>query len=463
MLVYDSDGAKYMIGEDSVFYVVFNITPLDDSPVVVMNAGATIDEGTAIVITEDMLFTTDAESSSELVKYTLDPDGSTTYPSVGLLTLNDIPLSDGSTFTQEDVANGMLKYEQDGSEETTDGFLFRVEDEFGHYAQNGADTDFFFQIIITLTNDNPHFNKNEQVLVDEGDTVVISNTYIAAIDEESGPEDIMFTIDPDFTIPDPWFGKIYLDELELAHGESFSMDDVNNNLVSYAHNGEESTNDMIPIGISDPHGGIARDGDYTVFQIRITINPINDPPTLDNPIEDQETLATQAYSFTFAENTFGDVDVGDEFTYTVLQADESDLPEWLDFDDASRTFSGTPEESDVGEIHIEIMAVDKGLQEIKDVFMLEVKTFVGIQSHNELDRVSVYPNPFTDQIHLSISESYNKEVSVKIINLLGEEIFESSENPGTLKNIDLSDQPSGIYFIRVEDGRDIVSLKLMKK
>ena len=46
----------------------------------------------------------------------------------------------------------------------------------------------------------------------------------------------------------------------------------------------------------------------------------------------------RAFTFTFAANTFDDVDAGDTLTYT------SDASGWLSFDAATRTFSGTPAE-----------------------------------------------------------------------------------------------------------------------
>ena len=52
---------------------------------------------------------------------------------------------------------------------------------------------------------------------------------------------------------------------------------------------------------------------------------------------------------------------------------------------------------------------------------------------------------------------------MRIINLLGEEVLELKEMPGTKRTIDLSDEPGGIYFIRVEDGNEVFSMKVMKK
>jgi len=53
------------------------------------------------------------------------------------------------------------------------------------------------------------------------------------------------------------------------------------------------------------------------------------------------------------------------------------------------------------------------------------------------------------------------EVRLRIINLLGEEILELKEAPGSERLIDLSDHPSGIYFIKVDDCREV--MKIVKR
>ena len=62
----------------------------------------------------------------------------------------------------------------------------------------------------------------------------------------------------------------------------------------------------------------------------------NAAPTLDNPLADQEAIAGRAFTYQFPDDAFSDPD-GDTLTYST-----SNLPTWLSFDAATRTFSGTP-------------------------------------------------------------------------------------------------------------------------
>jgi VCBS repeat-containing protein len=57
--------------------------------------------------------------------------------------------------------------------------------------------------------------------------------------------------------------------------------------------------------------------------------------------------------------------------YSATLADSSPLPGWLSFDAATRTFSGTPANSDVGPIDIRITA-DDGSSTVTDTFTLTV-------------------------------------------------------------------------------------------
>ncbi|MCK9389194.1 MAG: putative Ig domain-containing protein, partial [Sulfuritalea sp.] len=99
----------------------------------------------------------------------------------------------------------------------------------------------------------------------------------------------------------------------------------------------------------------------------LSIANTNDVPTLTNAIADQSATEDSAYSFTMPANTFADVDLGDSLTYIT-----SALPAWLSFDAATRTFSGTPTNSDVGLSTITVTASDGVGATASDSFTLTV-------------------------------------------------------------------------------------------
>jgi hypothetical protein len=88
------------------------------------NTGVTVDEGaTGKLIGNDLLLTTDEEDVAAFITYTLD-----VVPIHGILRKGGTALNAGGTFTQQDIDNGDISYDHDGSESPTDSFYFTVRD-----------------------------------------------------------------------------------------------------------------------------------------------------------------------------------------------------------------------------------------------------------------------------------------------------------------------------------------------
>jgi hypothetical protein len=154
--------------------------------------------------------------------------------------------------------------------------------------------------------------------------------------------------------------------------------------------GRPANGDVGPINVKVT----ASDGKLTVSDVFvITVANTNDAPTLDHPIDDQTATRGEEFTFTFAANVFGDVDAGDTLTYSAALEDGGDLPPWLEFDAATRTFSGTPDNSVVGPISVRVTASDGDDAKVSDVFEIAVQ---GDDNHAptdlNLDNNSVWEN-----------------------------------------------------------------------
>ena len=104
----------------------------------------------------------------------------------------------------------------------------------------------------------------------------------------------------------------------------------------------------------------------------VTVTNTNDAPTVANAVADQTIAEDSALSFQFNSNVFADVDAGDSLTYTTTLSDGSALPSWLAFDAATRTFSGTPLNGDVGVIAVKVTATDSSYATVADTFNLTI-------------------------------------------------------------------------------------------
>lgn len=122
----------------------------------------------------------------------------------------------------------------------------------------------------------------------------------------------------------------------------------------------------IVVTADDANGGMVTD------QFDLEVIFTNQAPVLDNPIIDQTASEDSPFELVIASNTFSDPD-GDDLEYDATLTDDSALPSWLTFDDATRTFGGTPEQSDVGLISIKVIASDPAGETASDNFDLEVE------------------------------------------------------------------------------------------
>ena len=83
-------------------------------------------------------------------------------------------------------------------------------------------------------------------------------------------------------------------------------------------------------------------------------------PTAGKPLTAQSIHEKQRLTYTLAEDAFHTANQDDKLAYSARLADGKPLPRWLSFNAATRTFSGTPGNDDVGMLNIEVSAKGKG-------------------------------------------------------------------------------------------------------
>ncbi len=105
-------------------------------------------------------------------------------------------------------------------------------------------------------------------------------------------------------------------------------------------------------------------------EFKLTVAESNDAPVLVNPVADQTVNEDSPFSFMVPTDTFSDPD-GNPLALEASLADGSDLPAWLHFDAVTNTFTGTPENGDVGVISIKLSATD-GAETVSDTFDISI-------------------------------------------------------------------------------------------
>ncbi|MEO0331703.1 MAG: putative Ig domain-containing protein, partial [Bacteroidota bacterium] len=178
--------------------------------------------------------------------------------------------------------------------------------------------------------------------------------------------------------------------------------------------------------------------------------PVNSPPTVANPIDDQQATTDTAFSLVIADDTFQDADEGDSITLIATLADDTPLPEWLTFDVTTRTLSGTPPTT--GEFTIKITATDTSATSVSDEFMLTVTEGNTITSlGDELPQgIQLYPNPATQTLSLEIGSDGGKLVGYRLLNVQGKVLQTRLLNFQRSIRINVSSLPQGFYLLEIQ-------------
>jgi uncharacterized delta-60 repeat protein len=82
---------------------------------------------------------------------------------------------------------------------------------------------------------------------------------------------------------------------------------------------------------------------------------------------------------------------------------------------------------------------------------------IGVSEFSKNNLISIYPNPNSGIFQIKSDESL-KNATIKIYNTQGQIIFESTQ---FVSEIDLSNQPKGIYFIQIKSEEKIINKKIV--
>ena len=228
-------------GRDKLVHVSWN-----ESPVLVNNTGLTVDEGGTETITSAMLLVTDTDNTPAELIYTVE-----VVPDNGSLKLGGTATG---SFTQKDIDDGMLAYEHNGSETSSDSFVFSVSDGAGGTIGNTT-----FHISVTPVNDPPVLVNNTGMTVNQGGTKTVTSAMLLVTDTDNTPAQLTFTVE---VVPDN--GTLKLGGTATG---SFTQKDIDDGMLAYEHNGSETSSDSFVFSVSDGAGGTIGN---TTFIISVT-------------------------------------------------------------------------------------------------------------------------------------------------------------------------------------------------
>ncbi|MDO7084179.1 tandem-95 repeat protein [Pseudocolwellia sp. AS88] len=118
-----------------------------------------------------------------------------------------------------------------------------------------------------------------EITLDEGSAdTVISGTYLTSSDNNDSAADITYTL-----LGAPSNGTLSKNTVSLLVNDTFTQADIDNGVITYTHDGGESTSDSFAFSLSDSLGNANNNsGDNFVFTLVVT--PQNDAPNTANDI-----------------------------------------------------------------------------------------------------------------------------------------------------------------------------------
>ena len=248
-----SDGAATVTGSFAI-----TVTPVNDPPVLAVNAGLTVLGGGNGVLTNTKLSASDPDNTATQLVYTLS--SSLSHGRLERVVAPGVPIT---TFTQADLNSNAIRYVHDGGETTSDGFSFSLSD--GAATVTGS-----FAITVTPVNDPPVATTQPGLTVLEGGTVVIPASKLSTTDPDNGAASLTYTVTGGLG-----YGHLAFVSTPVTAITSFTQSQVNASQIVYVHGGAESTAEYFTFSVSD--GALSTTG-----TLSLTITPVNDPPVMAN-------------------------------------------------------------------------------------------------------------------------------------------------------------------------------------
>ncbi|KAM8843174.1 FRAS1-related extracellular matrix protein 3 [Synchiropus picturatus] len=224
-----TDGINPLI--DRYFYI--NIGSIDMVFPDVVNKGVTLKEGGKVTLTTDLLSTSDINSPDEFLSFSI-----TRAPSRGHLESTDFPGVPISTFTQLQLAGNKIYYIHTSDDEMKmDSFEFEVTDGYNPVFRT-------FRVSITDVDNKKPVLTISRLVVEEGETKLITPFELSAEDRDTPDNLLRFIV-----TQVPVHGQLVFNKSQPI--TTFTKQDLNDNLISYKHDGTETNEDSFSFTVTD--------------------------------------------------------------------------------------------------------------------------------------------------------------------------------------------------------------------
>ncbi|WP_226099209.1 putative Ig domain-containing protein [Dickeya oryzae] len=395
--------------------MTLNVTPVNDAPVISnTSVSKTFNEDNAQTFSAADFGFSDVDSGDTLQSITI-----VTGPSAGELFIDanndgvrgggDTLLGNGSVVSAADIGKLTFRPTANANGTVYASFTWKVSDGTALSANMGTMT-----LNVTPVNDAPTLSGGATVtLTSTTEDATSSATTVSSLLSNAGYGDVDSGAASGIAITSTagnggwqystdsganWFniGTVSGSSALLLGSTAqlrYVPDSANGETATLSFRAWDQTSGSATAGSSKGLADTSTTGGSSAFstnsaQASLVVTSVNDAPTVGSTVSTQSATKDTAFSFTVPGGTFVDVDSGDTLTLTATQSDGSALPTWLSFNPSTRTFSGTPGHSDVGNLTIRVTATDSSNASVSTTFGLTV---------NNSNLPPVVSNPVIDQ------------------------------------------------------------------
>jgi len=185
----------------------------------------------------------------------------------------------------------------------------------------------------------------------------------------------------------------------------------------------------------------------------------NRNPFIDQPNYTQKVWVQESSPIDFSSSPIVTVDAENQYTYNISVVPSSSStveftclkkPEWLSLNSeggSNAVLTGTPQNEDIGEHYIVIMAND-GKSHAVQQFVVKVTQGGTEASLNKADRLTVYPNPTKSQVKIITGTVLSGEITIH--NIYGGKIKDDAFPAGSTSiEIDVSELTPAFYILTI--------------
>jgi hypothetical protein len=91
-------------------------------------------------------------------------------------------------------------------------------------------------------------------------------------------------------------------------------------------------------------------------------------------------------------------------------------------------------------------------------------TLIRMESTSQIKNLDIYPNPSRDIFNIRFISEKIQDLSVRVINIMGELVYQEKANQFIgeyTKQIDLTDNSKGVYFLEITTDKGVVNRKIV--